>query len=290
MNMKDYFGPTTAVCLAGMKSAALNYDYLVPSRLTRSTEMSMLNDSKKIKRDNFHEIVEKDILHPKVYQIIEVLHDEVLRREFNSRKEDLRRGDFFGENEQLEVRQLRSDEYFVNILVEQGIPIDSVHWLSWEKPDNSSEQFNDDRNRYFVLSLANLELVDANKLSWDKILEMRKDKDTMKALRNLRLFIYSNYVDKPESYIYDRISQIIDEYKTTVRKWGIDTIESSFTMAMSEKKFLAIASFVWAIFGTLKLEEFRLGLTSTLDNMLIKIRERRWKLMKIQEQDPVHYL
>ena len=55
------------------------------------------------------------------------------------------------------------------------------------------------------LSLPNINLIDTSKVKWEKIIEYRKDKESMKKLRNLRLFLHTGNVNRKLTTCDNRI-------------------------------------------------------------------------------------
>ncbi|MBI3479088.1 MAG: hypothetical protein HY016_01840 [Nitrosomonadales bacterium] len=90
----------------------------------------------------------------------------------------------------------------------------------------------------FALTLSSLRLIDAEKASWEKIMEFRKDADSRPKLRRLRLFFMETYKDKPRSFVEDDLHNRIAAYDQAVKDWGFETRTAAFSMLFSSK-FLA---------------------------------------------------
>jgi hypothetical protein len=143
------------------------------------------------------------------------------------------------------------------------------------------------------LVLSNLKLVDAERLSWEHILEVRRDAKSMAKLRRLRLLFHENYSGKPSSYIEDDLLRRVDEYDETVKEWRLDTVEQSLEMICSSKSLAATAAAAIAagLFGGMTLTAaaavssgFEVG------KIGLSIWKKRRELVKFKNQNDVSYL
>lgn len=94
----------------------------------------------------------------------------------------------------------------------------------------------------FELNIYNLNFIDASKTEWNQVIEFRKDEDSVRQLRNLKLFYYDNYSDKCTNYIKDSIDQKIDLYNNAISKHGFNTVNSSLSMLLDSKSILGAAA------------------------------------------------
>jgi len=83
--------------------------------------------------------------------------------------------------------------------------------------------------------LQGLDLVDADKMSWKKILEIRKDRKAHSELRDLRLFLHQDVSGMEREAALDKIQMHIERYQTQVRSWKLDTVRKSVTMVVSKE-------------------------------------------------------
>ena len=74
-----------------------------------------------------------------------------------------------------------------------------------------------------TVQFAALPLVDTTRASWEQILEIRRDRDAFKRLRDLRLFFHTSYLNRSRSYIEDDLARRLDNYERTARQYGFDT-------------------------------------------------------------------
>jgi hypothetical protein len=94
----------------------------------------------------------------------------------------------------------------------------------------------------FALSLKGLNLVDAEKLSWDQIIEFRKDKESRSALRQLRLFFQDELKSKDLGHITDKLGALAEEQEKAARLWGFETLQKSLSVAFTHKSVLATSA------------------------------------------------
>lgn len=93
----------------------------------------------------------------------------------------------------------------------------------------------DAEGSYASLVLTGVPLVDTARMTWEQVLELRQDTDARAALRNLRLFFFTNYQGKPAAFIADDLARRIDEYKTIRKRMGFETITSSISALIDAK-------------------------------------------------------
>jgi len=91
------------------------------------------------------------------------------------------------------------------------------------------------------LFLTQSHLVDAERMSWDQIFELRKDQDSLSKLRRLRLFLYERYQNQPMSFLRDDLLQRIEDYEATARKCRLDLIDSSMAVVCDKEVVVSAA-------------------------------------------------
>jgi hypothetical protein len=145
-----------------------------------------------------------------------------------------------------------------------------------------------------LICLCNLKLIDTTKASWEQILEFRKDEESRRALRRLRLFLVSNYQDKDATYIRDDIEQRVDDYEATVRKWGWETTIATLSCILSSKSLIASAgaALMCALMGRPELVVAAIGSEAVIETgrVAIELARRRLEIADIKRIHPVTYL
>lgn len=93
-----------------------------------------------------------------------------------------------------------------------------------------------------ALSLIGIDVVDPYSLDWDQVLEIRRDRGSLRKLRNFRMFLYRNFDGKSVSYVRDNILKAIEEYENACRKHGIDMIHAAVNSILNSKSLLATSA------------------------------------------------
>ncbi|MFS2111853.1 hypothetical protein ACCC88_19330 [Sphingomonas sp. Sphisp140] len=91
----------------------------------------------------------------------------------------------------------------------------------------------------FETALSGLNLIDVAKVSWDAVIEFRKDPESCRSLRDLRVFFDENFEGKSSSYVEDKLLSILDKQDTVARLWGFETIQKSLSVAFSNQSSIA---------------------------------------------------
>ena len=89
------------------------------------------------------------------------------------------------------------------------------------------------------LVLSNLNLVDTAALTWRQILEIRKDRESVEQLRNLRRAVFKDYSGRPESYIREDLEARISEYETVTKLWNLPLKKGVLEIAMTGEALTA---------------------------------------------------
>jgi len=103
----------------------------------------------------------------------------------------------------------------------------------------NSENTNQVAHSDIGITLAQLNLIDAQSADWRQIIEVRKDKKSRQKLIRLRLFIHQNYSNRSLAFIEDDILRRVDEYEQVSKKFGLRTTISSLSMLLDAKSLQA---------------------------------------------------
>lgn len=143
-----------------------------------------------------------------------------------------------------------------------------------------------------ALSLMGLKLIDTSKMPWSQIIEIRRDKESMKKLRNLRLFFFEKYAGKDEHFVSDDLARRIDEYLAEARKWDADIREGSLAMLLGNEVKASAVGAVTALMG--RNVPLALAAATPLFFQLAKtgleIRKKRRDARFKLDNNPVSYL
>ncbi|MCH5315474.1 MAG: hypothetical protein J1E81_06140 [Eubacterium sp.] len=94
----------------------------------------------------------------------------------------------------------------------------------------------------YEVTIKNVPMIVEESLSWKQVLEIRKDKKSLRKLRNFRAWVNSTLCEKSNREIEEQLNQMVEEYKAAIKKFGIKTCISGFTTVLS-----SIGSFLGAI-------------------------------------------
>lgn len=155
-------------------------------------------------------------------------------------------------------------------------------------PDSAEVERQD---TYACLVLSNIPLVDTARMSWEQILELRKDPEARAALRNLRLFFYSNYNGKPSSFVADDLARRLDEYSSTRKRMGFESITGSISALIEAKSVQSAAAM--GIAAGLAGGPI-IGLTSAalleVSGMALEFAKRRFAITEFEKHHDLAYL
>ena len=145
--------------------------------------------------------------------------------------------------------------------------------------------------------LGNLKLVDAIRISWDKLLELRQDESAAAHLRNLRLFLVKEYTEGQNSeMIRDDLERRVQNYEQTVREWELDTRDGAISAIFSSKTILATSGALAAAviaggpLATILAPPVAFGLIFEVGKIALEVKKRERQLNIIKASDPVAYL
>ncbi len=105
--------------------------------------------------------------------------------------------------------------------------------------------------KYLDLSISNIPVIDTNNLTWEKILELRRDSDFTKKIRDFRTFYADNYKDKDRNFIIDDVNKKIDEYKMICKKNELEFKHGITRQILHSKSLLSVSvlTFYGAMIG-----------------------------------------
>jgi hypothetical protein len=142
-----------------------------------------------------------------------------------------------------------------------------------------------------TLTLNNIFLIDTSKSSWEQIMAIRKDPDLIRKLRNLKLFTYSNYQDKPKSFIEDDLLSKIDHFHTTCKEYGFQLKLSALSTTLSSKNLLAsVAAGISTAFLGGPLIGIGTAVVIEIGNLAIEITKGYQAFTKLKNDHPLAYI
>lgn len=102
-----------------------------------------------------------------------------------------------------------------------------------------------------VVELVAAKLIDTENLEWEQIYEVRRDEDSRRKLRNLRLFLHEHYSDRSVSFIEDDLARRLEDYEEARKRHGLDTVNSVLSETLSATNLISFlgTGFAASIFG-----------------------------------------
>ena len=103
-----------------------------------------------------------------------------------------------------------------------------------------------------ICTLANVPIVNAHSADFDQIKNLRRDTDSKKKLRNLKIFLHETYVGKSVDFIEDDLNRRIYEFNLAAKKHGFQIQQSVLSTLFDSKTLLpTIATAIASVaFGT----------------------------------------
>lgn len=137
-------------------------------------------------------------------------------------------------------------------------------------------------------------MIDTGKIGFEQIMEFRKDSDTMKKMRNFRLFAYQNYAGKDKAFVEDDIQKRYDDYMEAVRASGFETTAKLLTSLMSSKLLMgSLATSAAALLlgnAQLALGAFSSGALLEVGKLSLQFAQQKQAIAAICRENPVSYI
>jgi hypothetical protein len=145
-----------------------------------------------------------------------------------------------------------------------------------------------------IISLASLDLVDAEQASWDQIVEFRRDEEARAKLRRLRLFAYEKYQGKSLEFVKDDIETKIEDYDAAVKKWGFETAQGAINMLLTSKVIggALAGSLISTLLGspTMAVVAAASGSLLEIGHVTVEIAKQRLALKTLMRENPVSFI
>lgn len=149
-------------------------------------------------------------------------------------------------------------------------------------------------NQTSLTLLISLNIIDAEKVPWQAIMELRKDLEAQERLRRLRMFMYENYNRKSKAFVEDDILTRISEYEREAQRWGLEMTHSTLNTVLGSRLLggSVVGSLISVLTGAHTLAVFgSIGLgTLELGRITIEVVKRRSALIDLERRNPVSYI
>lgn len=128
---------------------------------------------------------------------------------------------------------------------EYGTPIVPIYDLSADRKSG----YREGERQVVVATLLNLRVVDEQHLTWEQVIDFRKDEENRQKYKRFLHWLDKDMVGKSRAFIKDDIALKLDDYQRSLKKHGIRTILGTIEEVL-DAKYLASTS---AIAGSLTL-------------------------------------
>lgn len=297
----DYM--TTAIAFGNLKNASLYFDYLVPINFLYDLQVEEVRTAIRGNGQSWRDIAraafDAEFLPPDIVlqpgfaraitDLNAICRNCTLKRSFEQSgrpTEGLFQGQYPADDDLFFAKYFD----FINDYGLGGCPL--------VFPDGGTETSSllefDDCPRLPILALTNLRLIDASNATWNQIAEFRRDSETRRRLRRLRLFAYDNYAGKPASYVEDDLLTKIADYEEAVAQWGFQTAKGAVNLVLDSR--LSSTTAAGAMLASLlghpaeALTVAAVAGSIQLGRVAIQLIERRFELQKLVRDNPISYI
>ena len=231
---------------------------------------------------------EKDILLPEIYENVSGL---ISKAEVLAKDAGIKYDASFTleEHKNFVARVRREKNVFLNKLGFDRADL----WTYQEAVDKPKLEHESQNYAQSVeVTLRGLQLVDPSELSWEQILEFRKDHDAVNDLRKIRLFYQENFEGKDEQYVEDRLHTLQFEHEKATKLWGFETAQKAFSVVFDNRSMVP-ASVGGVIAATAGLPLSMAALTAAtvpVGRFALEISRAALDAFKAREDNPVAYL
>jgi hypothetical protein len=145
-----------------------------------------------------------------------------------------------------------------------------------------------------LITLSRLRVVDASKLPWEQIDEIRKDPVARDRLRRLRLFAFENYDHKTRDFVEDDLLSRIADYEASAKACGLETVQGRLSLVLNSKLAAGVLAggFVSALFGqpVAGLVAGTAAAVLEVAGFMIELQKRRIAIESLARANPVSYV
>jgi hypothetical protein len=98
-------------------------------------------------------------------------------------------------------------------------------------------------DRDIIIAVLNdLEIADEKQLTWEQVVEFRKDEDNRRKYKRFLRWLDKEMVGKSQKFIEDEIAIKIDDYERALKKYGIKTILGTIEEGLDGKYLLGASN------------------------------------------------
>jgi hypothetical protein len=167
-----------------------------------------------------------------------------------------------------------------------------------QTPIDFPEQFTstDETPGDWALTLHSLNLIDTSQVSLEHIVEFRKDKESLKKMRDFRLFFYERCDGKSRDEIKDVIGQKFDAYEKARTSWGFLPAVGSTLTLLKDAKTLETTTFLGALIAMVVGDQHAAAALSAAGGMItvagvtVELRKKHVEFRDKLRDNPISYI
>jgi hypothetical protein len=161
-------------------------------------------------------------------------------------------------------------------------------------PNSDMPILNEDTSQAVAITLTGLRLIDVANLSWDHIVEFRRDERSRSAFRRLLQFFSESYAGKPSERIQEDLLMRLEAFNDVVDDWHFETIDTSLSLVLNSKilaasSVVSLASFCFNATPEAVLAG-AIGAGVEFANLALHLRRRAYALHTMRRDHPLSYL
>ena len=145
-----------------------------------------------------------------------------------------------------------------------------------------------------ALTAHEIPMLNTEKIGFSTIMEFRKDSETMKKMRNFRLFAYQQYGDKDKAFVEDDIQKRYEDYMEAVRVSGFETTTKMLTSLISSKLLMSslATSAASLLLGNTQLAigAFCSGAILEIGKLSLQFAQQKQAIATICRDNPISYI
>ncbi len=125
----------------------------------------------------------------------------------------------------------------INFAAEHKIPLIPV--FDFVKQRNKI--YKEGNRDVITATLNNLEIVDEKQLTWEQVIEFRKDKDNQMKYKRFLHWLDKDMIGRSQDFIEDEITIKLDDYESALKKYEIKTVLGTIEESFDGKYILGVS-------------------------------------------------
>lgn len=184
--------------------------------------------------------------------------------------------------EEFKNENFNNTEWLIRVIDEMGFTIEAILGGSYSVPN-----YND----AVGVQLSNLSVIDESTLTWEQVIEMREDPETLNDIKRFKNFAIDRLQGLSAREAEDLIMQMEYDYKKRAKEWGVDTLISSGQLLVSHKNTAAIIALLSTAFAGIPLNiAIATSAAASLGAIELNIISRKRRLMALENSDPIRFI